>query len=142
MKIRFCAALLLAALSLTLFTGCAAPAEPLDAIEEKVEYRLDAAEEVIIDTLVPAAPVPTAPASEPATSPTEAKLISKEDAIAIALKDAGFTADQVNQQRTGFDRDGRNTEYEVDFRQGGYEYDYEIHAETGEILSKDIDREE
>lgn len=133
MRIRFFAALLLAALSITIFTGCAAPAPQMETMEEKLENRLDTMEEVIIDTLVPAAPGP---------APTEATLITKEEAIAIALKDAGFTEDQVTRLRTEFDRDDRRPEYEVAFRQGGYEYDYKIHAETGAILSKDIDRED
>lgn len=148
MKIRFCAALLLAALSLTLFTGCAAPAKQLEVMEEKVENRLDAAEdaienrmdaaqEAVIDTLVPMAPTPsTQPAS---ADPT---LITKEEAAAIALADAGFTAEQVTRLRTEFGYDDGRPEYEVDFHQGGYEYDYEIHAESGKILSRDKDRED
>lgn len=143
MKIRFCAALLLAALSVTLFAGCAAPAEQqLEAMEEKIDNRLDAAEEIIVDTLVPVAP---APVTEPApTRPASADpdLITKEEAIAIALKDAGFTENQVTRLRTEFDYDDGRPEYEVDFHQGGFEYDYEINAETGAILSRDKDRED
>jgi len=33
-------------------------------------------------------------------------------------------------------------EREVDFRQGGFEYDYTIHAETGKILESDRDRDD
>lgn len=160
MKNRFCAALLLAALSVTIFAGCAAPAQQqlevmeekidnrLDAAEDAIENRLDAAEEVIIDTLVPVAPAPaTEPAPTTAPAPTrpasaDANLITKEEAIAIALKDAGFTEDQVTRLRTEFDYDDGRPEYEVDFHQGGFEYDYEINAETGTILSRDKDRED
>ena len=35
--------------------------------------------------------------------------------------------------------DGRQ-EYEVEIRYNGYEYDYEIDAETGKIISSDVDR--
>lgn len=35
--------------------------------------------------------------------------------------------------------DGRQ-EYEVEIRYNGYEYDYEIDAETGNIISSDVDR--
>ena len=137
MNIRFCAALLIAALSIFSLTGCAVPAErQLEVLEENIENRLDAAEQVIIDTLVPAAPAPSAPA------PTEAARITKEEAIAIALADAGFTEDQVTKLRTEFDYDDGRPEYEVDFHQGGFEYDYEIDAATGAILSRDKDRED
>ena len=44
--------------------------------------------------------------------------------------------------RTEFDFDEGRPEYEVDFHHDGWEYDYEIHAETGKILSRDKDREE
>lgn len=30
----------------------------------------------------------------------------------------------------------------MDFRRGNYEYDYEIHAESGEILSREKDRDD
>lgn len=131
MKIRFCAAMLLAALSITIFAGRAAPAEPSEAIQNS-----PVSGEVIIDTFVPAAPAPSVPA------PTQQTLISKEEATAIALADAGFTADQVTRLRTEFGYDDRRPEYEVDFHQGGFEYDYEINAETGEIISRDKDRED
>lgn len=156
MKIRFFAALLVAALSVTCFTGCAVPTKPqLEAAEEKIENRLDraenaienqldAAEEIIVDTLVPAAAAPAVSVAEPtlpaANTPSQHNRITKEEAIAIALKDAGFTADQVTRIRAEFDYDDGTPEYEVDFHQGAYEYDYEIHAETGVILQKDIDR--
>jgi len=31
--------------------------------------------------------------------------------------------------------------YEVDFEAGAYEYEYEIHAETGEILKSEKERD-
>ena len=61
-------------------------------------------------------------------------IISRDDAIAIALSHAGFTADQVKGLECEFDIDNRVPEYEVDFHEGKYEYNYDIHAETGEIL--------
>ena len=132
MRIRFCAALLLAALSIGLFAGCAASAERLDALEETVENRLDMVEDAVERTLKPSAPAPT----------TDADLISGEEAADIALKDAGFTKEQVTRLRTEFDYDDGRPEYEVDFHQGGYEYDYEIDAASGAILSRDKDPED
>ena len=75
-------------------------------------------------------------------NPTEPQRLTKEEAISIALADAGLGQDQVTGLRVEFDYDGGVPEYEVDFRHGGYEYDYEIHAETGAIRSRDKDRED
>ena len=56
---------------------------------------------------------------------------------AIALENAGFTAQDVTKLVTEFDRDDHR--YEVEFVNDGIEYTYEICAETGKIL--DIDKE-
>lgn len=139
MKIRFLAALLLAALSMTLFTGCAAA----NALQQPA-----ALPELTISTEAAprnAAAEPT-PAATPAatgaahTQLTEApSLISEEAAEEIALEHAGFTSDQVQQLRTELDYDRGKPEYEVDFRVDRWEYDYDIDAETGKILSFDKD---
>lgn len=78
----------------------------------------------------------------PTSNPAQPGRISKEDAIAIALEDAGFTQDQVTRLHAEQDYDDGRHEYEVEFHQGGYEYNYEIHAETGAILHKDIDKDD
>ena len=128
-----------------LFSGCAAQAaapvatQPVLTVIEEPTVPLAPAPETAPPT-VPSAPepVPTLPAS----APTDPARISKEEAMDIALKDAGFTADQVKGLHAEFDYDDGRPEYEVEFRQGGYEYDYEIHAETGAILHRDKDRED
>ena len=125
MKIRFFAALLVAALSIAILSGCAAVAAPVPPQPAL--------------TAVPESTVPLAPAPLPTEAPAAASRITKEEAIAIALADAGFTQDQVTRLRAEFDYDNGRPEYEVDFHQDRYEYDYEIHAETGKILSRDKD---
>ena len=47
---------------------------------------------------------------------------------------AGLAAGDVYGLKTERDRDNGVTVYEVEFKAGGYEYDYEINASTGEIL--------
>ena len=79
-------------------------------------------------------PENTAP---PATEAPDPDRITKEAAISIALADAGFTEDQVTRLKAEFDYDDGRPEYEVEFHKDGYEYNYDIHAETGKILSKD-----
>ena len=139
MKIRFFAALLVAALSITILSGCAAVAAPVPpqpapaAIPESTVPLAPAPQSAIpAPTEAPAAPLPT-------EAPAAASRITKEEAIAIALADAGFTQDQVTRLRAEFDYDDGRPEYDVDFHQDRYEYDYEIHAETGKILSRDKD---
>ena len=68
-----------------------------------------------------------------------AEQISEEKAQSIALEHAGLKADQVKGLRAHYDVDDGVPEYEVEFRYDGWEYEYEIHAETGEIRSYDRD---
>ena len=72
-----------------------------------------------------------------ATAPAPA--LTAEEAQAIALEHAGFTADQVRFLRTEPELRDRVPHYDVEFQEGRWEYDYEIHAQTGEILSFDRD---
>ena len=81
------------------------------------------------------------PGSTQATAP-KATLLTAEEAKAIALENAGFTADQVSGLRADFDREDGKPEWEVEFHQGGFEYDYTVHAETGKILESDKDRDD
>lgn len=71
--------------------------------------------------------------------PAASKLLTETEAQHIALQDAGFTADTVTNLHVEKDVDDGITKYEVDFRQGDYEYDYEIDAATGKIIGYDKD---
>ena len=73
----------------------------------------------------------TAKGSEKHTNPA----LTLEEAQNIALKHAGFAADQVTALHTEYEVDHGIPQYDVEFRHGYWEYDYEIHADTGEILS-------
>lgn len=75
----------------------------------------------------------------PTTPQTRTATLTPEEAQAIALEHAGFTADQVSCLYAEYEIDDRIPQYDVRFRQGYLEYDYEIHAETGEILSFERD---
>ena len=68
-----------------------------------------------------------------------AAAITREQAVSIALEKAGFTENQVTQLRTEYEIDDGIPRYEIQFRQGRWEYDYEINANTGDILSYDKD---
>lgn len=64
------------------------------------------------------------------------ELISEDEAEAIALKDVGLTEEQVSGLRCKLDTDDGVQQYEVEFYADGNEYDYEVDAASGNILSK------
>ena len=119
-----------------LLAGCSVreTVRTLDAAEDAVERQLDQAEDAVEKTVRDAAK----PAQSPAAGLPE-NVISPEEAQEIALTQAGFTADQVSRLRAEFEYDDRMPQYDVSFREGQWEYDFEIHAETGEILSWEKD---
>lgn len=87
-----------------------------------------------------ASAVPTEPAPAAAsTVPTEP--ITAEEAQAIALAHAQLTKADVTYVHTALDHDDGRKEYEVEFYSGDREYDYEIDALTGDILSFDTELE-
>ena len=81
------------------------------------------------------------PATTNPTTPNSG-LVSEETAKAKALTHAGLTASQVTFLRCKLDWDDCRQVYDVEFYTKDYkEYDYEIDARTGEILSYDYDAE-
>ena len=143
MKIRFCAALLLAALISSIFTGCSVNAlQQLEQAEEVIDHQIDRAEEKLenrIEAMITDSAVPAAPAPTPQPEPSSPVLLTKEEAEKIALDHAGLSADQVQRLRAELDDEQGKPEYEVDFRVDCWEYDYDIDAQTGEIRSWDKD---
>lgn len=67
--------------------------------------------------------------------------VGKDKAVQTALKHAGLTSSQVTQLEAKLDRDGGKLVYEIEFRSGNYEYEYEIDASSGSIIKseKDLD---
>ena len=149
MKIQLCAALLIAAL-LSLLSGCTAAAvTALDAAGDAAEQHLDAAQDAaesavarIIDpapaTQLPAALETLPPAATPPAATASARL-TPEEAKSAALQHAGFTAEQVAYLRCELDTDDRVLHYDVEFCKDRWEYEYEIHGETGAVLSFEKD---
>ena len=82
-----------------------------------------------------------APGSVPETQPADTSArLTAEEVKAIALAHAGVGTDQLRFLRVEFDIDQGIPRYEVEFVSDGWEYEYEIHAETGTILSFDKDK--
>lgn len=67
--------------------------------------------------------------------------IGSDKAKAIALDHAGLKESQTSFLRVNLDRDDGRRVYDVEFYSGSREYDYEIDAATGDIVSFDFDVE-
>ena len=134
MKIRVLSqlmSLVLLVLVIALAAGCSSlyqAEQAAEQIEEQVEQKADQVEEQVENAVTP-------PVSG------DAAALTLEQAQEIALNHAGFTADQVTNLRGHYDLDDGVPEYEVEFFQNGWEYDYTIHADTGDILEFDKDND-
>ncbi len=85
----------------------------------------------------PPSSAPDVPSAKP--SPSETTYIGEEQAKAIALTHAGLTEADVTHMSVKLERDDGYMTYEVEFRQGRIEYEYEIDSLTGDILEWDSD---
>lgn len=133
MKNRLTAILLVFSLLLTM-AGCSAAnaVQRLDAAEDRVEEKLDSVEDSVERAVRKAVtPAPTEAAAD--------TTITKAQAENIALDHAGFTADQVKYLRTEYEMDDGIPQYDVSFYEGDWEYEFEIGAKDGKILSFDKD---
>ena len=128
---------------------------------QSYEYDIDAVTGVVIDSSsgggtaetpaagdddgtasAPAAASPSPSAGQTTGGQAAATAVTEEQAREAALSHAGLTADQVTFVRSKLDRDDGRLMYDVEFYTSDYkEYDYEIDAATGEILSYDYDAE-
>ena len=131
MKIRILSqliSLVLLVLVIALAAGCSTlykAEQAADQIEDQVEQKVDQAEAAVENQVTPSVV-------------QNAAALTQTEAEEIALLQAGFKADQVTGLHTEYDVDDGIPEYEVEFFQDGWEYDYTIHADTGEVLSYDI----
>ena len=123
MKIRLFSLLLVAVLAVPAMTGCQAARSAGRAVERGVESAGNAVKQAVDPTT----------ATAPGTHANPA--LTLEEAQNIALKHAGFAADQVTALHTEYEIEHGVPQYDVEFHHGAWEYDYEIHADTGEILS-------
>lgn len=57
-----------------------------------------------------------------------------EEAKAIAVAHAGFSVSEVSFSKTKLEKEHRMMVYEIEFYKDGKEYEYEIDAESGEII--------
>ena len=108
--------------------------------EWEYDYHIHAQTGAILERSKDYEPKKQAATSEkPAATEPPAEQITAEKAKSIALAHAGLKADQVTRLRAEKDRDDGLWVFDVEFRHGGFEYEYEIHAQTGKILSFEKD---
>ncbi len=67
--------------------------------------------------------------------------ISVEEAKQRALDDAGVKAEDTVFLKAHYDADDMVPHFDVKFKAGDYEYEYEIKAADGAVLEKDVDKE-
>ena len=70
---------------------------------------------------------------------SSADLISSEKAKSLALEHAGLKSSEVTFVKANLDEDDGVWEYDVEFRKGNVEYEYEINAKSGKILKAERD---
>ncbi|MCD8029145.1 MAG: PepSY domain-containing protein, partial [Erysipelotrichaceae bacterium] len=73
--------------------------------------------------------------AENANATTTTDVIAADDAKDIALKDADVSDATINEVQLDYD-DGVQV-YDIDFTKDGVEYEYEINAQTGDIIKKE-----
>lgn len=91
------------------------------------------------EATVPAADSATTQSSAAATVQTVTGTVDEEMAQKIALEHAGVKATDATITKSKLDYEGRRQVYEIEWYAGGKKYDYEIAADTGEILSSAYD---
>lgn len=126
---------LILTLVLTLLVGCGASAQNSQGTDSNT---LSQQQETASAPTAQTEPVSQA---ETKAQNTQSEQISEDKAKKIALDHAGLSENDVTALFVELDYDDGVLRYEVDFRQGMTEYDYDIEASTGKILSydKDID---
>ncbi|MDO4566869.1 MAG: PepSY domain-containing protein [Oscillospiraceae bacterium] len=83
----------------------------------------------------------TAASTSAADAGSAAAQIGELEAKAIALEHAGVAEADLLYMQVKLDTDDGRTVYDVEFYSGGAEYDYEIDAASGEVVSFDYDIE-
>ena len=97
---------------------------------KEYDYEIDAATGRILDKDIDI--------NDDVNAPTEGQdsqtYITAEQAKAAALSAAGFSASEVRGLKAEFDFDDGRAVYEVEFKKGIFEYDYDIDAVSGKVL--------
>lgn len=121
MYMKLIASVVIAALLMT--GGAAAAAQVTEYGVQPMEETKLTFEKTQVSTEAPAQP--------------KAEKLTAEEAQKLALAHTGLTVEEVTGLRSEYDVERGIPEWDIDFRCGDWEYDYEVHAETGEILKRE-----
>lgn len=117
-------------------TGIAVAAVYLDHREDILESRL---EQKFAENLQSSEQAATAQTQSESANAANTQKITAEQAEDIALKDAGIVRADADRVFSHFEIDDGLYQYDVQIYKGEYEYEYNINAENGSILEKDMD---
>lgn len=112
----------------------AEPAATETTTTETTSKQAPAATENTSQQQAPAATEST-PAPAPSSNASADSYIGDQAAVDIALQNAGFAAGDVYDLEVELDLDDPNIHYDVNFKHGNTEYDYDIDAFNGTILN-------
>ena len=118
----------------------------VDAVEYDVE--IDAKSGKVVSAHTESEKVYSKNTSETSSSlgveptPEAASEISSEDAKQIALNHFSLKSEDVTFTKVEKDKEDGRVVYEIEMRSGNREYDVEINAKTGAVLSSDVEIEE
>lgn len=113
-----------------LLWGCAPTMERLDSVQSSAQKLIEGNDEALQSSAMESQP----------SAKADQNQITREGAEQIALQDAGLTREQVSRLRTELEHEDGRRRYEITFHWDGREYQYDISADTGEILSYDRER--
>jgi len=65
--------------------------------------------------------------------------VTEAQAIQTAMQHAGLSSSQITRQKCRLDYEHGRLVYEIDLHVGRMEYEYDIDANTGEILKYEVD---
>jgi len=144
MKPRLLATVLSLTMILSAFSGCTVQKDTTNTEvssqnTEQTEVVEEAKEEPVPASELAKPIVPSEDQSEPLPAEESQKELTGEDAEAIALEHAKLTAADVKRLYSEYEIDDGIPHFDVQFDTDKLEYEYEIHAETGDILSYEQD---
>ncbi len=66
--------------------------------------------------------------------------LTNDEAMQVALADAGFSAENVRIKKSKMDEDDGRMIYEIEFVADGMEYEYDIDVQTCTIIEKNVEK--
>ena len=132
--------------SVCLVTGCTTKNNPVSSaandVKQTGEKMMDETKKAVTDVTEKGASEADKMSQSAKNEVDKSKFIGEERAKSIALEKAGLSADNVTFDKVELDRDDGVWQYEVEFRKDRTEYDADIKAEDGSILSWDVDNDD